>query len=146
VIFYRLFKKPNSKTNMRCPDCNKFVSLENGEPEEQNLEISHHDGDTFEITGEFRLPRTCSECGTELKEANFLFEFNTNLEGVTPEERENLSIEVEDMEVNESGGGRYAKNLFSLSGAFRITTADREISTVEGDSDQLSASSFDELV
>lgn len=130
---------------MRCPDCNKFVSLENGEPEEQSLEVSHHDGNRFEVTGEFRLARTCGECGQELKEATFQFAFETELEGVTEEERENLSVEA-DVEVNESGGGRYAKNIFSLSGNFRIATDARELKSVDAESDQMSAGSFDELV
>lgn len=131
---------------MRCPDCNKFVSLENGEPEEQSLEIEHHDGNIFVVNGEFRLARTCADCGAELKEASFLFEFETELEGVMEEERENVSVEADGVEVNESGGGRYAKNLFSLSGSFRIATHERELKTVDAESDQLSASSFDELV
>lgn len=131
---------------MRCPDCNKFVSLENGEPEEQSLEIAHQDGNKFEVTGEFRLPRTCCDCGQELKEANFIFEFDTELEGVTEAERQNLSIEVTDIEVNESGGGRYAKNVFSLSATFRIATDQRKVTTVDADSDQINAGSFDELV
>ena len=130
---------------MRCPDCNKFVSLETGEAEEQSLEIHHQEGDTFQITGEFRVPRNCADCGNELKEGNFLFDFKHDLEGVTEEEREHLAIEVESVEVNESGGGRYSKNLFSLSGCFRIATTEREITTVESESDQLSASWFDEL-
>ncbi len=51
---------------MRCPDCNKFVSLECGDEPEAELEVS--DG---VVTGTVRLVRNCAECGTELKEASF---------------------------------------------------------------------------
>jgi hypothetical protein len=48
----------------RCPDCNKFVSLELQEPE-LNLNV---EGDS--ITGQVRLVLTCVECGNEGKETN----------------------------------------------------------------------------
>jgi hypothetical protein len=48
----------------RCPDCNKFVSLELQEPE-LNLNV---EGDS--ITGQVRLVLTCADCGGEAKEAN----------------------------------------------------------------------------
>lgn len=132
---------------MRCPDCNKFVSLETGEPEEQSLEINHEDGDTYRITGEFRVPRNCAECSQELKEGVFQFDFTTEVKDVKEEERKELAVEVESMEVNESGGGRYAKNVFSISAEFRVATTERELATgIAGDSDELSAGSFEELV
>lgn len=49
---------------MRCPDCNKFVSIEIAEPE---LELEVSDG---EVTGTVRLVQICAECNTELAEAN----------------------------------------------------------------------------
>lgn len=54
---------------MRCPDCNKFVSMENADPDvdvESSLE-----GHTISVTGSIRAVRTCAECGTELKELSF---------------------------------------------------------------------------
>lgn len=46
----------------RCPDCNKFVSIDMAEPE---LDLELGDG---EVTGSVRLVQTCAECGTELAE------------------------------------------------------------------------------
>ncbi len=54
---------------MRCPDCNKFVSMEVSDPEVDTLEVDT-DG-TVNIT--VRIVRTCAECGTELKEATLEF-------------------------------------------------------------------------
>lgn len=52
---------------MRCNDCNKFASLEAGEPECDSLAIDN-DGN---ITGSARVVLNCAECGSELKEHNF---------------------------------------------------------------------------
>lgn len=50
---------------MRCPDCNKFVSYDEQEPE-VNLDLN--DG---EVNGDVRVVLPCAECGTELKECTF---------------------------------------------------------------------------
>lgn len=50
---------------MRCPNCNKFPSVEMGEVESE-VEV----GDSS-ITGNVRIVLTCADCGEELKEANF---------------------------------------------------------------------------
>lgn len=50
---------------MRCPDCNKFVSYDEQEPE---LSVDLQDGN---ITGSVRVVLPCAECGTELKEQEF---------------------------------------------------------------------------
>ena len=49
---------------MRCPDCNKFVSFDEGEPKVQSIEI-----DTSGVKCEVRIVMNCGECGQELKEA-----------------------------------------------------------------------------
>lgn len=50
---------------MRCPGCEKFVSLEMGDPEVQDSNVDT-DG-TVTIT--VRIVRTCADCGEEMKEA-----------------------------------------------------------------------------
>lgn len=50
---------------MRCPDCNKFVGLDEADPE---LDLSVEDA---VVSGTVRIVRTCAECGQELKEASF---------------------------------------------------------------------------
>lgn len=60
----------------RCPDCGKFVSLEGGDPEVNDLSID----ESGEITAEVRVFLTCAECGTEMKE--FTFEDSTDSEEI----------------------------------------------------------------
>jgi len=60
---------------MRCPDCNKFVSQEAGDPETSE-DVS---GDT--LTVEVRIVQNCVECGTELKESTLTLERDLSDEG-----------------------------------------------------------------
>jgi len=50
----------------RCPDCNKFVSYDDGD-----VDVQSEDVESGEVRVEVRIVKTCAECGTELKEANF---------------------------------------------------------------------------
>jgi hypothetical protein len=50
---------------MRCPDCQKFVSYDEGEVEIESEEID--DDGLVRIT--VRVPLPCAECGQDLKEA-----------------------------------------------------------------------------
>ena len=53
---------------MRCPDCNKFASLDvDGDPEVE-LEC---DEATGEVTGTVRIMNACQECGMEMTESTF---------------------------------------------------------------------------
>jgi hypothetical protein len=60
---------PHEEHRMRCPDCNKFVSLETQEPEVSDLQVEHNppadkqSEHTFTITGSVRIVRVCGECG-----------------------------------------------------------------------------------
>lgn len=61
----------------RCPDCNKFVGLEAAEPEPDQVEIqsaspvNQETGEqSIEVGGQVRLVLNCSDCGTEMAEAN----------------------------------------------------------------------------
>ena len=48
----------------RCPDCNKFVSYDDGD-----VDVQSEDVESGEVRVEVRIVKTCAECGTELKEA-----------------------------------------------------------------------------
>ena len=61
---------------MRCPDCNKFVSLEMGDPEVASLEISEEGNVLVEIS----IVRNCADCGTELKRADLSIEHDLSEE------------------------------------------------------------------
>ena len=84
----------------RCPDCNKFVSLEHGEPEVGDLSIENNG----EISAEVRLHLDCMDCGSELGEAYIeVAETNANvndhiIEHINAEE--DYSLEIEENETN----------------------------------------------
>lgn len=93
---------------MRCPDCNKFVGNELGDPE-LNLDNVTLDYDEKEktflpavITGDLRLVLTCSECSNELAEANPSIEIEVELQH---QESDKHEVEVKDEEA--SGTDRY---------------------------------------
>lgn len=121
---------------MRCPDCGKFVSMENGEPD-VNLECEYSDG-SFQISGEIHHARNCADCSTELKSIDLSpdvdvelhqFEDFDKLSAADQQafklalDKGEASIECdpEDGEVEESGGGRYQKNIITVRVPFTIT-------------------------
>ena len=83
---------------MRCPDCEKFVPFEPGDPE-----ISGEEVDNGTVTGQVRIVLTCGECGTELKEANLDFDmaFEHECEKVKEDEEPEL---VEIFEATKDAG------------------------------------------
>jgi hypothetical protein len=74
---------------MRCPDCNKFVSFDQQDPE-----VDAAVGNS-EITGSVRLVLACAECGGELKEANI--DFSADIDHTC--EGKDVSTEELDFEI-----------------------------------------------
>lgn len=118
---------------MRCPDCTKFVSMDNGDPEVNESDIVPNDA-TATVTASVHLVRNCADCGTELKaldvdadEADFEVPAEHRGEG------HNLSVEVTANDVNESGGGRYKKNYITVDLDYSVSCdcggKDKEIGT-----------------
>jgi predicted nucleic acid-binding Zn-ribbon protein len=112
---------------VRCPDCNKFTGLENGDAQVNDLDADESGG-TISVRGSVEMERTCADCGQTLKT------FSGDLEGDIewsdfdgfsdlPEKcREALEagslditfdVEEVDTSVDESGGGRYKKNIIT---------------------------------
>ncbi len=91
----------------RCPDCNKFVSLETQDPEiELEIDDDGADSTTATISGSVRVVRQCADCGTEMTEANFdIDERVENVPEAKTTEGHNLEVEYENEEATESGGG-----------------------------------------
>ena len=136
----------------RCPDCQKFVSLEMQDPEVESCEIDI-DG---AITASVRIVRSCAECSTEMKEATLEIEY-------TPDEDEAKIVEehqgdaheliVEDgysVEALEEGGGRYAKSFFGATLSVSVRCKCQKGAIVEPLftvelSDKVSASAMDEM-
>ncbi len=104
---------------MRCPDCNKFVSLDLQDPEVE-IEL---EGES--VKASVRIVRACAECGTALKEATL--EMEDTFEGPDPEdaqgEDKEHDLEVEETGVDsiEEGGGRYAKSYYGASVDYSVT-------------------------
>jgi hypothetical protein len=135
---------------MRCPDCNKFTGLENGEPE-----ISTEDLNSGSVNLEIRLTRNCADCSTELKEYTFSIdnehekELNAHLadkhEGVTDLDA-SFELVMDDFSADESGGGRYKKNMISIAGGYTVkcTLCNAEVVKQEV-KDEAPAGAFDEM-
>jgi hypothetical protein len=51
----------------RCPDCNKFVSLDSEQDPECSLDVD----ESGEVTGSIQIANACAECGTEMFTAEF---------------------------------------------------------------------------
>lgn len=122
---------------MRCPNCNKFVGMENGDPEVDNIEASA-DGDSIHVTATATGYRNCAECSTQLKSLCVDFEDDVALDKFDgwkdlpePErakfiaalEGGKLELEAESSsgEASESGGGRYAKNMITTALDYTLT-------------------------
>lgn len=153
---------------MRCPDCNKFVSLELGEEPEAELEVS--DG---VVTGTVQIVRNCADCGTELKEATFDVEVtlptlvehaneiaaarearekehkDKEVAGETPsmdedEDEHDMEVEVDECQATEEGGGRYKKSYYGVDVTFtaKCSCGKEEQGSFE---DKIAASHMDEV-
>lgn len=130
---------------MRCPDCNKFTGLENGEPEINNsaAEVS---GASVDVQVDIHHARNCADCSTELKALDMTLEESVALDelnefkALTPAQQKQVLTAAEDgtleallenegAESEEGGGGRYAKNMISVtySADLKITVTETEI-------------------
>lgn len=112
----------------RCPDCNKFTGLENADPEVDESSIDSTQG-AIDFNYNVRMVRQCADCGQEMKSYDGEAEAHVELEDIEefqklPDSiREGLidgsiSYEVSadtNAEVEESGGGRYKKNIITAT-------------------------------
>lgn len=148
---------------MRCPDCNKFVSLEMQDPEVECLDATTdapadaQSERTFTITGSVRVVRCCAECGQEMKEANLDIEqeveLGENVHLKNPLEfyatlvwdKVDISVEEAGIDQVEEGGGRYAKSYFGASVVLEVHVLGEVVASVTW-SDKVAASAMDELV
>jgi len=154
---------------MRCPQCEKFTSLEMGDPELESINLDADLGDgklgSAAVTATVRIVRTCGECGDELKEATLELEGESGEIDVSdhasvkkqPDGTEQpawnpgceLQVEEEDVSPIEEGGGRYKKSYFGATVSYKITCAcqkDKAAPIHEGElSDKVAASAMEEL-
>ena len=140
---------------MRCPDCNKFVSMEMSEPElEGELDF---DPETQAVTGSVRIERTCAECGTLLKEGQLEMEVelvgedaammaaHLKLHEKGPDQE---VFEVHDVGLDtiEEEGGRFKKSYYGATVHFNITcSCDKNFAVSGSMEDKMPASAMDEV-
>ena len=107
----------------RCPDCNKFVSLQPGEVECDGPLIDGH-----EISVGVRITLQCAECGADMKAAEFDMtpELPQDVQDHMSEfvESDDHEIEVDepdDLEFTErcEGKGRRPKVFYGFTGTIR---------------------------
>jgi hypothetical protein len=113
---------------VRCPDCNKFTGLENADPQVDEQTADFRDG-LLSLQYSVTMSRECAECSQEMKSYSGDAEQDIEVDAIPgygdlPKEvQEGLidgSIDVdvsvnESSEVEESGGGRYAKNIITTT-------------------------------
>lgn len=120
---------------MRCPDCAKFVSMENADPEINELTATYDKESTsVMVSVSLRHARTCAECGNELKALDidtdpeaFDITETEDYQALTPEQKvqfleamqdkdgDEVDIEEDSSESEESGGSRYKKNMITVT-------------------------------
>jgi len=137
---------------MRCPDCNKFVSLELGDVEdiEVNLRDQRAGGGLASLIVEARIVRTCQECGTELKEASFEMEADATAD-LTAHEQNCMKREYEssaDLSTSErsEGKGRGMKSFYGVEGDAKIVCACGDEVGEYPVADEIQASAMEEMV
>jgi len=135
----------------RCSSCSKWVSLENDEPQEDSIEIVSDSEVQIDVT----ISRNCADCGQEMKNHEFSG-VSTDIDvewtathaphedGSDDGEHGEWEVETSAMELTESGGGRYAKNMIGFECTATVTCKCGETTTVQL-SDQAAASEFDEV-
>lgn len=131
---------------MRCPDCNKFVSMDFSDPEVEQITVSEEG----EVEATVTLTRTCADCGNDLKTASLEMtsdlskecEGHVNAEGT---DTHDLDIKEDDVNQIEEGGRRYAKSYFGAEICFTITCkCDPKFEVTGSMSDKVAASEMEE--
>lgn len=130
----------------RCPDCNKFASIEEEEPEVESIDIN--DG---QISASVRITNNCAECGTEMTEAQL--EIEDQLESSLLEKhhgnKHEMSIEEDGVERDQrtEGKGRGLRTFYGARITYKVTCSCSKNDTPihEGELyDDVQASSMDE--
>lgn len=152
---------------MRCPDCNKFVSMEMQDPDDVELTIDYEGGPTIKVSVTAHIVRTCAECGTELKEGSVEAEQDFELDATKLEVQKffeikdgkvigfkgevEMEIEEDGVDQLEEGGGRYSKSYFGAEVNFEIKahredTKDEELVLVDSIQAKVAAGDMEEMV
>lgn len=139
---------------MRCPDCNKFVSFNEEDPEVQSIDID----ETGQVTIEVRIVNACADCGQELKDVTFTLEAD-HADDVKDHigKGHELLIDEDGNERTQRSGyfkkgkfipayGRYAKSFYGASVNYTIACSCEKLSVSGMAEDDVQGSAMDELV
>jgi hypothetical protein len=132
----------------RCPDCNKFVPIEQGELE-ASIDLRWEPGKAngnrqpIQITGEVRLTLICGECGTELMETN------QDIDAEIEFQHDNGCSQNEDFDEDStwdnSDRDMYAKHFYGADGTITVTCPECKAEATCEVSVEEQASFFDQL-
>lgn len=128
----------------RCPDCAKFVSLEQGEPEVNELTL-----DDGMITATVRIANCCAECGTEVTEADL--EWEAELEGdVSGHEGDGHALKIDEADcaptMRTEGKGRGTKTFYGAEISYSVTCSCGKLGEITGSlNDDVQASDMENL-
>lgn len=91
----------------RCPSCNKFPPVEQGDPE-LNIDIEDVDGKSGRITGDIRLVLNSGCCGDEIAESNQEVPDEATFEHPvsSDDEKHEVTIESESADATDRYEGR----------------------------------------
>jgi hypothetical protein len=150
----------------RCPDCNKFVSLDSSQDPEVTIDVD----ETGEVTCAFQIANACEQCGTEMFTAQFdtsvsadgitrsedsktLAEFLGECkakvaEGETEDDEIDLEVDESDLERTDryEGKGRGQRHYYGAKVGFTVKATFRGVThEFEGSvEDEIQASSMDQ--
>lgn len=124
----------------RCESCGTFVSLEPGEPEENDISVDEEGN----ISGSVRMSLNCGSCGGELAETEAEIADVAEIQHEEDCGEPDLSIDTSGFELEESGGGRFSKHLYYVTGSalVKCETCAAE-AAIDLESYRVSASAFE---
>lgn len=128
----------------RCNNCNKFVSIEEQDPEVNGLEVD----DDGNVTAEVRIVNACADCGDELTETTFNMEGKVDLDhNSQPGKEHELSAEEDgdsERTTRTEGKGRGLRTFYGAALECEVTCTCGATSTLRL-SDDIQASRMDSL-
>lgn len=138
----------------RCPDCNKFVGLEMGDPEAE-IEISNF-GDLdektgeqeFNLSGDVRLVLNCGECSSEMKEASCEVDQMITFTHKNPKCPGVVELEVEaegTARFTDAKNPRYVKHFYGAELRYKLTCPECGAEDEDTGSVECQASEFEDL-
>jgi len=133
----------------RCNDCNRFVGYSDEEPEVQTEDFDY-DEETGDVTLNIEIRRAlcCDQCGTELKEASFIFDqtYERGLGTGLDKDSIEMTVEAENWDTYK-GKGRGMKTFYGVRATVtlsKIVQGESRDLLTETLEDTLQASYYDE--